>query len=81
MPYMNDNARRRLRTTRFALSVYWLVMFIGSHMPPTLPERPSQFDKVVHFGAFATLAFLIAHYRRQLGRMTPAAYAAIFAVV
>ena len=77
---MNESDQRRLRTTRFALSVYWLTMFIGSHLPvpPQVPVGNS--DKFIHFGALAVLAFFIAFYRGQLGRMTWSAYLTIFAV-
>ena len=78
---INETQLRRIRTTRFALSVYWLTMFLGTHMPAGQVEAISQFDKFIHTAAFAVLAFFIAHYRSLLGPMTRGAYLSIFVAV
>jgi VanZ family protein len=45
------------------LVVYWLAMFIGTHVSLKDPSTVFQIrDKVVHFAAFAGLAFLAAVY-------------------
>ena len=53
-----------LRRARMALVVFWLAMFIGSHVK--LHETVSVFrirDKVLHFASYAGLAFLMALYQ------------------
>ena len=55
-------------------------MFIGSHLPMKPDPVESHRDKLVHFGAFALLTFLMAIYRGQLGRMTRTSYAVIFTI-
>ena len=42
------------------LGVYWLAIFIGTHLPPGGQGLPRFNDKVLHFGAYAGLAFLLA---------------------
>ena len=60
--------RERPRTL---LAVYWTCAFVVTHVPPLLPkdddrgpELPIGPDKVVHFGGFLTLAFLLAQALR-----------------
>jgi VanZ family protein len=77
---MNEATKRRIRTTRFTLSIYWLAMFIGSHMPMAPIRTESHYDKLIHFAAFAGLAFFMAFYRGLLGRMTRNAYTTIFVI-
>ncbi|MCG8585327.1 MAG: VanZ family protein [Pirellulales bacterium] len=78
---MNEATKRRIRTCRFALSVYWLTMFIGSHMPVEQQLDVSHGDKLIHFAAFAVLAYFIAFYRSLFGPMTRNAYIMIFIIV
>ena len=50
-----------LRIAIVALFVYWVLLFIGTHMPANrLLASMHQSDKVLHFGAFAGLSFLMA---------------------
>jgi VanZ family protein len=44
------------------LGGYWLALFVGTHIPhpPQLFVSFNAFDKVLHFGAYAGLAFLIS---------------------
>lgn len=42
------------------LGVYWLVIFIGTHMPQGVQGLGRFNDKFLHFGAYAGLAFLLA---------------------
>ena len=58
------SAHDSIRTARWVtiiLVVYWLAMFVGTHIPTSLPQLPgSNLDKVVHFLAYSGLALLIA---------------------
>jgi VanZ family protein len=52
------------RAIGWTLAVYWTALFIGTHMPlPQLKEMPRFSDKVMHFGAYAGLAFLLGLWR------------------
>jgi len=42
------------------LAVYWMAIFIGTHLPNDLPSLGEVDDKLLHFGAYAGLAFLLA---------------------
>lgn len=42
------------------LSVYWISLFIGTHIPHGVRGMGKVNDKVLHFGAYAGLAFLLA---------------------
>jgi len=46
--------------TFMALSVYWGGMFLGTHMPRGFKSLGHVDDKVLHFGAYAGLGFLLA---------------------
>lgn len=46
---------------RWLLAAYWVAMLIGTHMPPRFKAVGEEFhDKVLHFLAFAGLAWLVA---------------------
>lgn len=48
---------------QIALGGYWLLIFTGTHLPPTtsfLPYAEHNVDKVYHFTAYAILAGLLA---------------------
>ncbi|MCA9144676.1 MAG: VanZ family protein [Planctomycetaceae bacterium] len=50
-----------LRTVSLGtLGVYWLGIFIGTHIPMGVRGLGRINDKVLHFGAYAGLAFLLA---------------------
>ncbi|MEX0818140.1 MAG: VanZ family protein [Pirellulaceae bacterium] len=42
------------------LGVYWIAIFVGTHMPHGVRGPVKVHDKVLHFGAYAGLAFLLA---------------------
>ena len=42
------------------LIVYWGSLFVGTHMPiPKMGGQPRHLDKLMHFGAYAGLSFLL----------------------
>jgi VanZ family protein len=46
---------------KFGLAVYWLIIFTGTHIPPSELIVPAEAnDKVLHFTAYFLLAFGIA---------------------
>ena len=50
-----------LRIAIVALAGYWVLLFIGTHLPPNeLLSQLRMNDKVIHGCAFAGLAFLLA---------------------
>ena len=50
-----------LRIAIVALAGYWVLLFIGTHLPPNqLLSQLRMNDKIVHGCAFAGLAFLMA---------------------
>ncbi|MBC8352845.1 MAG: VanZ family protein [Planctomycetes bacterium] len=50
-----------LRIVTFsALGVYWIALFVGTHLPHGVRGLGSVNDKLLHFGAYAGLAFLLA---------------------
>jgi VanZ family protein len=59
-----DAQRWLFRRAGRVLVIYWLAMFIGSHVSLKDPSTVFQIrDKVVHFAAFAGFAFLAATYQ------------------
>lgn len=51
------------------LVVYWIFLFTGTHLPGSAIKSMHFSDKVMHFSAFAGLAFLLAwSLPRQIGR-------------
>ena len=42
------------------LGCYWLAIFVGTHLPSSLGKLPDVNDKLLHLGAYAGLAFLLA---------------------
>ncbi len=53
---------------RWALPVYWILLFCATHYrkPPRFAPVP-QSDKVAHFAAFGLLAFLFWKFRESRG--------------
>lgn len=49
-----------LRLASFCLLAYWVLIFIGTHLPVASMPNISGNDKLLHFGAFGGLAFLVA---------------------
>ncbi len=75
-----------LRIAIVALSGYWLVLFICTHLPPSALPPLRVNDKLIHACAFAGLAFLIAwavptkkthlHYNTVIAALIAIVYAA-----
>ena len=42
------------------LSAYWIALFVGTHIPDGVNGVANVSDKLLHFGAYAGLAFLLA---------------------
>ena len=61
--------RRQVAT--LMLVCYWLLLFVGTHLPGRLVHGIRFSDKFLHLGAFAGLAFLLA-YAFSGRRPTPA---------
>jgi VanZ family protein len=49
-----------LRWAIIALAVYWVLLFIGTHIPARYLSQIRANDKLLHAGAFAGLSFLVA---------------------
>ena len=63
------------------LAVYWLAIFVGSHVPKQWSPDLAKTDKLVHVTAYAGLSFLLAWFvslRRPLRIQT---FALLLAVV
>lgn len=59
---LNPQNRSRLSTlSKIALGLFWLALFVGTHLPVD-PQilGPDGRDKIAHFGAYLTLALLVA---------------------
>jgi len=68
------------------LAVYWTAIFVGTHLPDDLPSLGEVDDKLLHFGAYAGLAFLLAAACRTLRLrhgtlLLPLAVAAIYGCI
>jgi VanZ family protein len=79
-------SRRRNRTVAglaLVAAVYWLAMFVGTHLPisDAPPRDPDSLDKWLHAAAFAGLAVLLAAVGRGLGFRTWRLYACVVVVV
>lgn len=71
------------RLAPIVLLVYWILIFTGTHLPGSELRSIQVQDKVLHFGAFAGLAFLLAwSLPRRIGGAIPGvAVAAAVALV
>ncbi|WDQ16667.1 VanZ family protein [Rhodopirellula sp. P2] len=49
------------RLAVIALVAYWVVIFVGTHLPKMPQSLPSVNDKVMHFTAFFGLAMLLCY--------------------
>jgi VanZ family protein len=50
---------RARRAVCLILAAYWIALVYGTHRAG-LPSMPTNFDKVLHFSAYAGLAFLLS---------------------
>lgn len=53
-------AHRLAKPSRLVLIVYWVCLFIGTHTPRDSGVDLTVTDKILHFGAYLGLAFLLA---------------------
>ena len=53
-------AIRGIRVVTLVLAAYWLLLFIGTHIPRGQMPAIHHSDKTLHFLAYAGLAFLLA---------------------
>jgi VanZ family protein len=54
-------SRRLPKYLLAALLLYWAAMFVATHIPrDALPDPPLSSDKLLHFAAYAALAWLAA---------------------
>jgi VanZ family protein len=49
-----------MRTALLVLLAYWLLIFVGTHLPSHSIPALGKGDKAIHFAAFGGLAFLLA---------------------
>ena len=60
LPPVFETLGALLRVASVLLSLYWIAIFVGTHLPKSAVPRLHLSDKVFHIGAFAGLAFLLA---------------------
>lgn len=72
------SSARRYPIIWIALAIYWLGLFIATHLPPRhIPPVPVS-DKIEHFTGFAILAILLSI---AIGRrVQPRAFAVVLAI-
>ncbi|MGI8980323.1 MAG: VanZ family protein [Pirellulaceae bacterium] len=58
-------------------AAYWLVIFLGTHMPGSVIHGGGHRDKVFHFGAFVGLAILLCACVACFRRTGPVLYAGV----
>jgi VanZ family protein len=68
-----ENRSRLTTLSKVALGLFWLALFVGTHLPvQTEILPPDGRDKLAHFGAYLTLAFLVAAtWQLAAGFLTP----------
>jgi VanZ family protein len=73
---------RRIRTLLLlaATAAYWVMIFVGTHIPGSVIHGGGHRDKVFHFGAFAGLAILLCSCAAGFRRTRPAVYLGVVAL-
>ncbi|GAB5404439.1 MAG: VanZ family protein [Aureliella sp.] len=56
---LSPQVRLMIRLASGCLVVYWLAIFLATHMPSAAMPKLTYSDKVYHAGAFAGLSFLL----------------------
>lgn len=78
----SDSALRRRRLAsraRTLAGVYLVVLFLGTHLPPTTLESVSYADKWVHFGGYAVLTVcVLAGWELTIGVLRPKHFFAVW---
>ena len=57
-----------IRLGVIALVVYWIMMFVGTHLPNVPDAAPKVDDKVMHFSAFFGLALILCYVSEHAPR-------------
>lgn len=70
------------RIAPMLLVFYWILIFTGTHLPGSSVKSVGISDKLLHFGAFAGLSFLLAWSlpRKVAGRFSGLALTALVAL-
>lgn len=62
------------------VGVYWLAMFVGTHLPSYQPEGPGGFDKLEHASAYFGLAIVLSIALALAGRTGIVSLLVVFAI-
>ena len=57
-----------IRLGVIVLIVYWIVIFVGTHIPEVPDAAPKINDKVMHFGAYCGLTFFLCYVSKPAPR-------------
>ena len=64
-----------------ATLAFWVMIFVGTHVPgPNIGHLPKHSDKLMHFVAYAGLAFLLGLWRAAYREMRLRDYLVVFAI-
>jgi VanZ family protein len=75
----SERIRRFAAHARVLAVVYFLALFVGTHLPPGEIGPPDFSDKLAHFGGYAILAVLIlAVWELSTGRLRPRHFFAVW---
>jgi len=80
----NDTHRHRPRIASMMLAIYWLTLVTATHWPLKIPPPGQPIlgkDKVLHFSAYAGLAFLFGLVATLRRRQAPTAALALVAAL
>ena len=76
-----DGRSRRRRWIVLLLACYWAALFVGTHIPVRAEKLPRVSDKLMHFAAYAGLAFQLGLVFAATGDITLRQYLLAAAVV
>lgn len=62
-------------------AAYWLLLFVGTHIPGNPHDAGGHWDKLYHFSAYFGLTILLCTSMANFRRPGPATYAAIVGLV
>ena len=78
---LNLPTSRCRRLLNWLLAVYWIALFIGTHMPVPAGGLPGGSDKLIHFLAYLGLTCLLGIVRGPQKWVSSFVIIAIFAVI
>ena len=78
---LNLQSPRCKRLLGVLLTIYWIGLFIGTHMPMPAGALPGGSDKLVHFVAYCGLACLLGLVRGPQKWASSLTIVVVFAVV